>query len=60
MNIIKDGRKLKHLAKKFNFEYDKEYKSDDFDYNGFAENMHCDNTGYCAGATCKNYYNCHK
>lgn len=26
MRIITDGRKLRHLAKKFNFEYDKKYK----------------------------------
>jgi hypothetical protein len=26
MNIITDGRKLRHLARKLNFTYDKEYK----------------------------------
>lgn len=25
---------------------------------GFAENMFCDNTGFCCGASCKNYYKC--
>ena len=25
---------------------------------GFAENMFCDNTGYCCGTSCKNYKNC--
>lgn len=25
---------------------------------GFAENMFCDNYGYCCGSSCRNYINC--
>lgn len=25
---------------------------------GFAENIFCDNYGYCCGTSCKNYINC--
>lgn len=25
---------------------------------GFRENNFCDNTGYCCGTSCKNYYKC--
>lgn len=25
---------------------------------GFAENMFCDNTGYCCGTSCRNYWKC--
>lgn len=25
---------------------------------GFRENLFCDNTGYCCGSSCKNYYLC--
>ena len=24
----------------------------------FKENMFCDNTGFCCGSNCKNYYKC--
>lgn len=25
---------------------------------GFADNMFCDNYGYCCGTSCKNYHKC--
>lgn len=36
-------------------DYD-EYDDDDDD--DYSQNMPCDNTGYCAGDSCREYYNC--
>ena len=39
----------------------KEETESDFDneiIQGFKENMFCDNTGFCCGSSCKNYYKC--
>lgn len=31
---------------------------DDYKDEGFAENMFCDNYGYCCGSSCRNYFKC--
>lgn len=28
--------------------------------NDYAYNMPCDNSGYCAGTSCPQYWECHK
>lgn len=27
--------------------------------DGYSSNMYCDNSGYCGGTSCPNYYKCH-
>lgn len=34
-----------------------EYTYDDYD-DDYIDNMYCDNTGFCSGYTCPNYWKC--
>lgn len=43
---------LEEMESRIESDFDKEIEE------GFKENMFCDNTGFCCGSSCKNYYKC--
>ena len=61
-NIMSD---LSSLYYCLSYNMDGQNDLDDYDdssydeiYEGFLDNMFCDNYGYCCGSSCRNYYKC--
>ena len=37
---------------------ERELREEDYFDDGYADNMPCDNSGYCAGTGCSNFFKC--